>query len=237
MLLTMKHTFKKITAALAAAVMCALPSVNALSANAYAGDDAMYTFRKIYYSPYNSNIDHIVFSWNINSNGTSAPKTTKLASGNLVNGGGGAPNHHIAGGSFYPSNPSVTGRIFSQSFYSYDTSVTEYGTSIYVYDRNGNLVNGGARTYDTILVGDMDRDKDVDAFDFSLINHIINVEGYRLNKILSQYSAKNVYLNGRNYTVYSYQMDIDNDGDVDLNDFNQYVAHTNGGNIVTRFSM
>ncbi|WP_019679114.1 hypothetical protein [Ruminococcus flavefaciens] len=224
----MKNTIKKIAASISAAVLCALPVVNSLTANAYAGPDAMYTYRKVYYSPYNSNIDRVIFSWNINSNGTSAPTNTRLAAGTLQDGGSGAPNHHIGGGNFYPTNSAVTGRIFSQSFYSVDTSITEYSNNIYVYNKNNQLVNSGVRTFPTMLVGDIDGDNDVDSFDFSLINHVINVEGYRLSNITSPHSFKGVELNGRHYTVYSYQLDIDNDGDVDSTDFDIYAEHNNG---------
>lgn len=231
----MKKTFRKITASIAAAIMCALPIANSLTVDAGCSPNALYTYRKVYYSPYNSNIDHVTFTWNINSNGTSAPITTKLVNGNLYNGGSGVPNHHIAGGTFEPSNPAVTGRIFSQSFYSDNTSITEYSNNIYVYNKNGQLVNSGVRTFPTMLVGDMDRDNDVDAFDYSLINHIINVEHYSLAKITSPHSFKGVDLNGRHYTVYSYQLDIDNDGDVDTADFTMYAAHSNG-TLTSRFA-
>ena len=168
----MKHTFKKFTAALAAAVMCALPAVNTLSANAYANDNARYTFRKTYIVTRSSDIDAISFSWNINSNGNSAPQVTTLVPGEFMNGGTGVINHHIGAGSFFPTNPNVTGPVFTQSFISNTNTPTVYGNSVSVFKTNGQIDNSAIVVTDKFLVGDLDKDGDIDAADREIVRRL-----------------------------------------------------------------
>ena len=211
MLLTMKHTFKKITAALAAAVMCALPTVNALSANAYANDNARYTFRKTYIVTRSSNIDAISFSWNINSNGSSAPQVTTLVDGEFMNGGTGVINHHIGAGSFFPDNPNVTGPVFTQSFISNTNSPTVYGNSVSVFKTNGQIDNSGIVVTDKFLVGDINGDKAINGSDSSILDTGLN-QGKFNNKKFNQ----TVSINNKTYSVYIF--DINDDGVIDSND-------------------
>ncbi|MBR6994665.1 MAG: hypothetical protein IKH96_01460 [Ruminococcus sp.] len=224
----MKHTFKKFTAALAAAVMCALPTVNALSANAYANDNARYTFRKTYIVTRSSDIDAISFSWNINSNGNSAPQVTTLVPGEFMNGGTGVINHHIGAGSFFPTNPNVTGPVFTQSFISNTNTPTVYGNSVSVFKTNGQIDNSAIVVTDKFLVGDLDKDGDIDAAD----REIVRRASY--SNLTSYTDTTYVYLNSTQRYL-AYQLDINDDGKVNTADYNMIYQYVRGANYLLRF--
>lgn len=225
----MKHTFKKITAALAAAVMCALPSVNALSANANANanTNARYTYRKVFFAPYQKNIDHVVFGLACRSTNTDPPVADKIASGTLIRGSGGGPGCHSAGGTFYPYNSNMTGLMVSEHVLCNSPSdYHEVSSFAYAYDANGNSINNAVYSLSTFLVGDIDRNGTVDGFDRFLIKKKIKDQGYVLDSY-TPYSSTSIYYNGTYYTEMNIWLDINDDGKIDLADYHMLEDYVN----------
>ena len=225
----MKNTIKKIAASISAAVLCALPVVNSLTANAYAGPDARYTFRKNYACSSNYHIKDVVFSWSINSNGTSAPQANAIASGTFINGNSGAQNRHIGAGTYSPKNNNVVGGLFSQSFYSTTPNFTEYSNTIYTYNTSGNLVSGAVSAGPTFLVGDLNLDKAINEDDFQILYSGIRskTNNFSTSYKFSYFGIMNVVVGnvGHNYSPYAF--DINDDGylsQADVNMFLQYLS-------------
>ena len=209
--LIMKHTLKKITASIAAAVMCAIPAANALSANAEASITARFTYRKIYYVPNAKNIDHVVFGLACNSSHTSSPSSIPIAYGSLTPGYGGGPGFYNEGGTFVPTDPNVTGRIVSQSVHC--DSAADYherSSFAYAYKANGQAINNAVYSLPTFLVGDFDGDNDIDGDDYSIINHAVNVK--HISENYSVYTTTSFDLGGVYRTYKVYKFDVNNDG-------------------------
>ena len=208
----MKHTLKKITASIAAAVMCAIPTINALSANAYANENARYTYRKVFYVPTAKNIHHTVFGLACRTTNTDAPVADAIAPGTLIPGSGGGPGCHNAGGSFYFNNPNMTGIVFSEHVYCNSPSdYKEVSWFAYSYKANGDAIEHGVYSFITFLVGDINWDGIIDGNDYAMLNDAVNVQH------ISSYTWNtNINVWGTNYPAYKF--DIDDDGDLDSND-------------------
>ena len=207
----MKNNLRKAAAAVAAALMCAVPTVSSLTASA-ASSTERYTFRTVYYVKDSSNvkINLIVNSWGMNSNGTSSPDTNQIAAGRYYPGGGGAPNYHHAGVNFYPDNQYVKGIIMTQHVFSDSNTLTSNNCNIYAYKADGTAVNNSVGHTDSFLVGDINGDKYIDVTDLTIVSDCAS-SNMTYNSIDSY-----VYIGSRRYPAY--KVDINNDGRVNSAD-------------------
>lgn len=232
----MKKNVKAIIAALSAAVMCAVPAANGLTADAYANTNARFTYRKTFAVSSAKNIDHLVFGVKCATAHTDGPKASKIASGTLTPGAGGNAGVHNAGGTFYPSNRNMVGGMVSvamvcDSPYDY----VEKGVTNYAYDKNNNLISDAVSASATILVGDINLDKKIDAKDYDILfAGVKKVAPYDWSRYkFSYFGYMNVAVGGvgRNYSYSNF--DINDDGylsKADLDMFQQYQSGT-----LTRF--
>lgn len=225
----MKHTFKKIAATISAAVMCALPMANALSANAIASSTARYTYRKLYYTSYTANVDHFVYGIVVRKSGTSVPASHQIyQNGTLEVGGSAGTLYYNAGGNFYPNTSTVSGIIASMHCYSDTADFHEYSSSASAFDANGNLISGGMAYTPSFLVGDIDSDGDIDYSDYTILQD--------LGK--SNVSYSNIYTRvySHNNTSYpAYKADINNDGRV--NNWDAFFVQQYLHGMIQKFTM
>lgn len=228
----MKHTLRKVFATISAAAMCAIPTISSLSANAVAPSNARYTFRRSYFiTQANKNIDRIIISWGLNSNGTSAPAAVKMRSeDNLVIGGSGAVNYHNGGGNFYlhSSNRNRKYLAVTSHIYTNRTSLYDETGSAYAYTTSNANVSSSVYTTPSFMVGDLNGDKTVDGNDYSVILEAYNKKGY----VSSFTKDDNVSftLGNRSYNLKLYLLDINNDGAfsyADVSLLNYYNQHQN----------
>ena len=212
----MKHTLKKIFATVSAAAMCAVPTINAFTANAATSSNPRYTLRMDFFVKSSANLDRIIFGWGLNSNGTSTPYSLKKVQGTLQRYGTGAVNYHMGGGNFYPSNSNVTGLVITEYAYANDLYGNSDNVTLYAYDKNNNDVSNKVFATPSFYVGDIDGDRDVDGYDYSLIDAAIP-SGYVLNSF--NYNTTVSYtLGGQTKTTLAYRLDINNDGRLTITD-------------------
>ena len=225
----MKHTFKKFTAALAAAVMCALPTVNALSANAYANDDARYTFRKTFAVSSPKNVKKLVFGVACSTSGTNGPWAEKIAQGNLERGAGGGVGVHNAGGTFYPTNYNMVGGMVSIHMVCNSPSdYHEISTTNYGYAPNGSLIPNAVTASPTFLVGDVNFDDQIDSDDFNFLYRGIHdkINSTHPKYKFSYFEVLNVAV-GNSYGNFSaYTFDINDDGYLSQADLDMFLYYT-----------
>lgn len=212
----MKHTFKKVLATISAAAMCAIPTINAFTANAACPANPRYTFRKDFFVKQSANLDRIIFGWGVNSNGTSVAYSIQKVQGTLQRYGSGAVNYHMGGGNFYPENSNVTGLVLTEYIYTNDTTLYNENTTLYAYDKNDNNVSNKVYATPSFMVGDIDGDHDVDGYDYSLLDAAISANGtitsFNYNRTVSY------TLGGQTKTTLAYILDINNDGRVTVTD-------------------
>ena len=212
----MKHTFKKVLATISAAAMCAVPTINAFTASAATSDHPRYTLRRAYFVKSAANIDRITFTWGLNSNGTSTPYSIEKVSGHLQRFGSGTTNYHMGGGNFYPSNSNVTGLVITAYSYSDVTHGDSDYTTLSAYDKDNNDISDKVYETPSFYAGDIDGDRDVDVYDFSLIDAAI-APNYVLKKY--NYNTTVTYtLGSQTKTTLAYKLDINNDGKVTVTD-------------------
>lgn len=232
----MKKNVKAIIAALSAAVMCAVPAANGLTADAYANTNARFTYRKTFAVSSAKNIDHLVFGVACASSNTDAPWADKISSGTLYRGGGGNVGVHSAGGTFYPSNPNMVGGMVSVAMVCNSPSdYREISVTNYAYDKNNKLISDAVSASATILVGDINLDKKIDEKDYDILfAGVKKVAPYDWSRYkFSYFGYMNVAVGGvgRNYSYSNF--DINDDGylsKADLDMFQQYLSRN-----LTRF--
>ncbi len=236
----MSKVFRKITASIAAAVLCSLPVVNSLTANATANSNARFTYRKnfaISISQENP-VDHVSVSLACRSANTSAPTVSALTQdGVLYAGGSGAPGVYNCGGTFYLNDENYKGGIASISLYcNSPADYKELSYKNYAYDANNDLIEDGISAGPTFLVGDLNLDKKVDEKDYQILYRGIanQTNEFSVDKVsFSYFGMMNVGIGGVGKYYSPYSFDINNDGFLsaaDIEMFNDYLS----GNI-TRF--
>lgn len=210
----MKHTLRKVFATISAAAMCAIPTITSLSANAVAPENARFTFRRDYFiAQANKNIDRIIISWGLNSNGTSAPAAVKMRSEDTLQiGGGGAVNYHNGGGNFYThsSNRNRKYLAVTSHIYTNKTSLYDETGSAYAYTPSNVNVSSAVYMTPSFMVGDLNGDKNVDGNDYSVILAAYNKKGNVYS--FTHTDSVSFKLGNKNYNIKTYLLDIDNDG-------------------------
>ena len=223
----MKHIIKKITASLAAAVMCAAPMASSLSANASVSSNARYTFRQVYWADYSANVKRFEFSFAVRKYHDSVPFYNLIGNQATVAGGGSAGDTYYSCGGTVTANTRLSGPFLSVSAYSENPAdyADSFGTCR-AYRANGqqayNAVNYSVnRNYDydwaAFLVGDFNNDLKVDGADYSYLDAVVNSS-------MSNYGYSwSVYVLDR--TLYMYQFDINDDGVINSDDLDMFRAY------------
>lgn len=210
----MKHTLRKVFATISAAAMCAIPTISSLSANAVAPENARFTFRRDYFvTQANLNLDRIIISWGLNSNGTSAPAAVKMRSEDTLQiGGGGAVNYHNGGGNFYThaNNRNRKYLAVTSHIYTNKTSLYDETGSAYAYTTTNANVSSKIYTTPSFIVGDLNGDKNVDGNDYSVILEAYNKKGYTSS--FTKDDKVTFTLGNKTYNLKLYLLDINNDG-------------------------
>ena len=223
----MKHTFKKIAATLSAAVMCALPAVNALSANATASANARYTMRKVYWVDGSANVKKLEFGFTNQRGGCSPATITTIAPGTKSVGGSAGDSYYNCGGTLtgygYISGPALSFSVVCDK-----PSYYKEGSNVYcrAYKANGTQSFNSVRYSQAFLVGDLSGNNVIDGYDYAILDYALNQFGINSYGFDSQV---NIWGN----TVKKYQMDIDDDGDVDSADSALLMKYISGQ--ITRF--
>lgn len=232
----MKKTFKKIAASLTAAVLCALPLANTLTAGAVANANARYTYRTVFATSSSKNIYRLVAGVSCKTANTDAPQADKIASGTFTGSGSGAPGLYAGGANFYPTNRNVKGGLMS--FHTHCNSPSDYKESKITnsaIDPNGNAVSVTA--FPTFLIGDLNNDKNINAKDCDILTEAINkVTNYKLNTSykFNYFSKVSFELGGVSYNnIPLYKLDINNDGYLSKADIDMHIGYSKG--TVTRF--
>ncbi len=231
----MKKTFKKIAASLTAAVLCALPLANTLTAGAVANANARYTYRTVFATTSSKNIKYLVAGVACKSANTDAPVADKIASGTFTGSGGGAPGLYAGGVNFYPTNRNVVGGLLS--FHTHCNSPSDYkevSITNFAYDANGKAISNAVKTTPTFLVGDINFDKQINEADHQILYKAIQDKTKTTSRYKFNYSeVMNVAVGNTagNYSAYSF--DINNDGYISSDDnalFMKYLERK-----ITRF--
>ncbi len=225
----MKNTFKKVLATISAAAMCAIPTISSLSANAVAPADARLTWRRDYFvTQANLNLDRIIISWGLNSNGVSAPAAVKMRSEDTLNiGGGGAVNYYNGGGNFYThsSNRNRKYLAVTSHIYTNRTSLYDETGSAYAYTTSNANISSKIYTTPSFIVGDFNNDKKVDGGDESILAEAYLKSGYRSS--FTHTDKVNFTLGGKYYSINLYKLDINNDGIISPSDKAMLSDYTN----------
>ncbi|WP_297960900.1 dockerin type I domain-containing protein [uncultured Ruminococcus sp.] len=224
----MKNTFKKIAATLSAAVMCALPAANALSANATAGSNARYTMRRVYWIDGSANVKNLSLSFTNKRLHCSPATITPIIPGTTSFGGSAGDTYYSCGGS-YTANSYFGGPAVSFSVYCDSPSYYGEGNNVYckAYKANGQQSYNSVHTRPAFLVGDFDGDKDIDGNDYSIIYHAINV--LKVGNNYGYGSIAYFNFNNKSYSIPVLQFDINDDGVINQEDTNmhfQYISST-----------
>lgn len=236
----MSKVLRKITASIAAAVLCSLPVANSLTANATANSNARFTYRKNFAVSISQTqaIDHISVSLACRSANTSAPVVYKLNhTGTLYQGGSGAPGVYNGGGSFYPTDPNMKGGMVSISVYCNSPSdYKELSYTSYAYDANNNLLGDIVGAGPTFLVGDLNLDKKVDDKDYQILHRgLLDQTNNFQNKVeFSYFGMVNVAIGGVGKYYSPYSFDINNDGYLSKADDDMFMRYLSG--TLTRFA-
>ncbi len=224
----MKKTIRKITASITAAVLCALPLANTLSASAVANANARYTYRTVFAVQSAKNIDLLVAGVACKSANTSAPAVNKLTSGTITGSGGGAPGLYAGGANFYPTNHNVTGALIS--FHTYCNSPSDYkevSITNFAYAPNGNAISNAVKALPTFLVGDINADSKVNEADYQILYRAVEDNTVSTSRYKVNYFARTrVTLGGTTRSYNTYKLDINNDGylsDADVEMFDNYL--------------
>ncbi|HNZ98797.1 hypothetical protein [Ruminococcus sp.] len=233
----MKHIFKKIAATISAAAMCAAPMANALSANAAASANARYTFRQVYWADGSANVKRFEFSFAVRKYHDSVPFYNLIGNQATIAGGGSAGDSYYSCGGTVTAKTRLSGPFLSVSAYSENPAdyADSFGTCR-AYKANGrqsynsiyysNNCNPDYLDCAAFLVGDLNGDLIIDGYDYSILEYAVNqfgISSYGYNSVLSIWGN----------TVKKYQMDIDNDGDVDTSDVALHLKYIS--NQITRF--
>lgn len=226
----MKKTFRKITASITAALLCALPLANALTAGAVAKSDARYTYRKVFAVSSAKNIDRLVIGLSCKTTNTDAPTASQLASGILQNTGGGAPGVYAGGANFYPSNHNVVGGLVS--FHTHCNSPSDYkeiSVTNLAYDPNGKLITNAVSASPTFLVGDINLDKKVNEADYQILHAGINKYAPNSSRYkFSYFGYLNVSVGNVSKNYSGYALDINNDGYLSKADDAMFIDYLEG---------
>lgn len=220
----MKNTFKKIAATLSAAVMCALPAVNALSANAAASANARYTMRKVYWVDSTAHVRQLGFGFTNTRGGCSPATITGIAPGTLSVGGSAGDVYYNCGGTL-TSTSDICNAAVSFSVVCNNPSYYEEGSNVYcrAYKADGTQSYNSVRTVSAFLVGDVNGDGAINSDDHVIVDAAshANLTSYTNTKRVA------VTLGGATRYYYAYKLDINDDGKVNSADatmLNDYVS-------------
>ena len=238
----MKHIIKKITASLAAAVMCAAPMASSLSANASVSSNARYTFRQVYWADSSANVKTFEFSFAVRKYHDSVPFYNLIGNQATVAGGGSAGDTYYSCGGTVTANTRLSGPFLSVSAYSenpadYDdyfgtcraykaNGQQSYNSIHYSNNCNSDTSHNPHLECSAFLVGDFSRDLIIDGYDYSILDYAVNQLGIGSYGFNSQ-----VNIWGNDIKVY--QMDINDDGVVNSADLSMLMSYIS--NQLTKF--
>lgn len=225
----MRNTLKKISAAFAAAVLCAVPMASAMSANALANNNARYTFRQTYYVDGSAGVTKIVHSFAVKKTNTDIPTAEKISRyTNYTPYGSAGDEYYLCGGTLTNSVP-MSGVVLSASTYCNSPSDFHASTSNFArgYKANGQESYNSVRSFNTFLVGDLNGDNKItNEGDAKLINKALNKGAVGMD--FKSY----VYVDG--ISIPAYKLDIDGNGYINWNDHDMIYKYTSGQ--ITRFA-
>lgn len=209
----MKMNFKKIAASVSAAVLCAVPMMNAVSANATASNPK-YTYRSVLFIYGNSrNAKSVSYNYSSKKSGATNPTYRKGDFEGTHSGNGSAgDSYYSCGGIFTASgNFNAGGRVLTISAKTDSASFTEGTKTAKVYNAAGTQISVNTYWTPAFMVGDLNGDKKVDGSDYSY-----------LHEAVFNCHATEMDLNSR-ITVFGksipvYEFDIDNNGFVGMYD-------------------
>ncbi|WP_019679116.1 hypothetical protein [Ruminococcus flavefaciens] len=224
----MKNTLKKITAAFASAVLCAVPMVSSVTANAAANADARFTFRETYYVDGTAGVKRIEHFFANRKYRTSSPFKTVIAKNADYSGGNSAGDTYYNCGGTLKKTSSLSGPVLSVS--AYCNTATDFVPGEYNYCtgyKNYKPQNNEQPSYNSIttfgpfLVGDLNGNSIIDGADYSLLYTGINYCGARNADFKT-----NISVNGE--LIPAYKFDINDDGvitDADYEMHLQYISN------------
>ena len=219
----MRNTIKKITAALASAVLCAVPMASAMSANAIADKNARFTFRQTYYVDATAKVTEVRHAFSCKRYNTDVPVAEKTSRYLNYSGGGSAGDtYYNCGGTLTGSGSYLAGVVLSVSTYCNDPSDFHQGTTYARgYKADGTESPNSVRSFNTFLVGDLNGDKKVNGTDSSLLENALRNCGAAGKDFKSQ-----IYINGQGYDAYKF--DIDGNGAIGWSDLTLMQKYERG---------
>lgn len=231
----MKKNFKKITAAIAAAALCAVSALSTtISADAATLDDSFkYTYRSVLIiNQADAQIDEI--SWNYAVLKRYYGKFAKIGNlGGTITGGGSAGDQYtLCGGTWKPSKSKPgAGIAFTVSTYS---KTTDFATDpkAYTYDASckGSYIPKFTMDFTRpFLVGDLTRDNQVNDADYWEMKTAVDAGKLYSNGGSLKANSTGVYWHGTSYN--RYEFDINNDGYVNSSDLALLKKHMNSGEL------
>lgn len=226
----MKNTLRKITASLAAAVLCAVPMTSSLSANAEANANARNTFRRIWFIDDSANVVKFVFSFSCKKANTSAPSYTILK-GTVTGNGGSAGTQYYNCGANVERSAGLYGPVCFASAYCNSPSDFVEGSLVANAYKAGNVQSFNSVHSYKFLVGDINNDNVVNAKDYDYMCYAIN------NGFTGSYSYTQSVtgtLGGSYFSYAKYKFDINGDGYVTSADRTMLANYNNGS--LTRFA-
>ena len=216
------NTIKKITASLAAAVLCAAPVVSSV-ANAAANANARYTYRQTYYVDSTAKVTEVRLSFSCKRYNTSVPvaeKTSRYL--NYAGGGSAGDTYYNCGGTLTGSGSYLSGVVLSVSAYCNNPGDFSQGTSYARgYKANGQESPNSVRSFNTFLVGDINDDKKIDGTDAGLFEDALRNSGAAGKDFKSQ-----IYIHNLGYDAYKF--DIDGNGAIDWSDLDMLKKYNEG---------
>jgi len=248
--------FKKITASIAAAALCAVSAMStAINANAATPDASYkYTYRAILLKTECDKTIQIDWGYSHmkSSNVWSNMPKVGSYSGSIKGGGSAGDTYENCGGTFTPYYPITgTGKIFTITTFAKPSSSnpkkpatftegTMYATAYKRYA--GKIVkidnNAGLKFEKAFLVGDVNRDGKIDDGDKSFyqtaLNNSYDANGKRYaDGVYNRSFCDTIYINGKAYPAYIF--DIDNNNYIDHRDKEMLDSHIQNSQLVTRF--
>lgn len=217
------NTISKITASLAAAVLCAAPVVSS-TANAIANDNARFTFRQTYYVDATAKVTEVRHAFTCKRANTSIPvaeKTSRYL--NYAGGGSAGDTYYSCGGTLTGSGSYLSGVVLSVSAYCNSPSDFSQGSGTYAigYKADGTESPNSVRSFNTFLVGDIDGNNKIDGNDAGLFEDALRNSGAAGKDFKSK-----IYIHNKGYDAYKF--DIDGNGSIGWSDLDMLKKYNDG---------